>query len=139
MRAPAAIQRPMMAFCWLPPENCPIGRSMARGLRFRSRISVSLSAASARWLATGPKILLLDEPTRGIDVGAKAEVQALIDELAQEGLGVLLISSELEEIIDGADRVVVLRDGAVAGELSGDAITEDNILAAIAAEGHNDV
>ena len=93
----------------------------------------------ARWLATGPKILLLDEPTRGIDVGAKAEVQALIDELAQEGLGVLLISSELEEIIDGADRVVVLRDGAVAGELSGDAITEDNILAAIAAEGHNDV
>ncbi|HKN56937.1 MAG TPA: ATP-binding cassette domain-containing protein, partial [Amycolatopsis sp.] len=93
----------------------------------------------ARWLATGPKILLLDEPTRGIDVGAKAEVQALIDELAQEGLGVLLISSELEEIIDGADRVVVLRDGAVAGELSGDAITEDNILAAIAAEGDNDV
>jgi len=93
----------------------------------------------ARWLATGPKILLLDEPTRGIDVGAKAEVQALIDELAQEGLGVLLISSELEELIDGADRVVVLRDGGVVGELSGDAITEENVLAAIAAEGDNDV
>ncbi|RSM36285.1 sugar ABC transporter ATP-binding protein [Amycolatopsis balhimycina DSM 5908] len=93
----------------------------------------------ARWLATGPKILLLDEPTRGIDVGAKAEVQALIDELAQEGLGVLLISSELEELIDGSDRVVVLRDGSVAGELTGEGITEENILAAIATEGDNDV
>ncbi|WAL62994.1 sugar ABC transporter ATP-binding protein [Amycolatopsis cynarae] len=88
----------------------------------------------ARWLATGPKVLLLDEPTRGIDVGAKAEVQALIGELAREGLGVLLISSELEELIDGADRVVVLADGAVAGELTGEAITEENVLAAIAAE-----
>ncbi|MFF0147360.1 monosaccharide ABC transporter ATP-binding protein (CUT2 family) [Amycolatopsis sulphurea] len=92
----------------------------------------------ARWLATGPKVLLLDEPTRGIDVGAKAEVQALIDELAKEGLGVLLISSELEELLDGADRVVVLRDGAVAGELSGSAVTEDNVLAAIAAGGDDD-
>ncbi|MFJ9784651.1 sugar ABC transporter ATP-binding protein [Amycolatopsis sp. NPDC101161] len=93
----------------------------------------------ARWLATGPKILLLDEPTRGIDVGAKAEVQSLIDELAQEGLGVLLISSELEELIDGSDRVVVLRDGSVVGELTGDRITEENVLTAIAAEGDNDV
>jgi ribose transport system ATP-binding protein len=93
----------------------------------------------ARWLATGPKILLLDEPTRGIDVGAKAEVQALIDELAREGLGVLLISSELEELIDGSDRVVVLRDGSVVGELTGDRITEANVLTAIAAEGDNDV
>ena len=93
----------------------------------------------ARWLATGPKVLLLDEPTRGIDVGAKAEVQALIDELAREGLGVLLISSELEELIDGSDRVVVLRDGSVAGELTGDRITEENVLTAIAAEGDNDV
>ncbi|MDT8915886.1 sugar ABC transporter ATP-binding protein [Amycolatopsis sp. PS_44_ISF1] len=91
----------------------------------------------ARWLATGPKVLLLDEPTRGIDVGAKAEVQALIDELAREGLAVLLISSELEELLDGADRVVVLRDGSVAGELSGAAITEDNVLAAIAAGGED--
>ncbi|MDX3192205.1 sugar ABC transporter ATP-binding protein [Streptomyces sp. MN03-5084-2B] len=93
----------------------------------------------ARWLATGPKVLLLDEPTRGIDVGAKAEVQALIGELAREGLGVLLISSELEELIDGSDRVVVLRDGSVAGELTGDRITEENVLTAIAAEGDNDV
>ena len=59
----------------------------------------------ARWLCLHPKVLLLDEPTRGIDVGAKAEVQKLIDEFAEEGLGVLLISSELEELIEGSDRV----------------------------------
>ena len=87
----------------------------------------------ARWLATEPQVLLLDEPTRGIDVGAKAEVQALIDELAADGLGVLLISSDMEELVDGSDRVVVLRDGAVVDELSGDAVSADNVLAAIAA------
>ncbi|TDD11142.1 sugar ABC transporter ATP-binding protein [Nonomuraea diastatica] len=86
----------------------------------------------ARWLAVRPKVLLLDEPTRGIDVGAKAEVQALIDELAEEGLGVLLISSDLEELVEGADRILVLRDGAVAGELSGDDVTEERIMATIA-------
>ena len=87
----------------------------------------------ARLLCMQPKVLLLDEPTRGIDVGAKAEVQSLIDELAGQGLGVLLISSEMDELIDGADRLVVLRDGAVVGELTGDQVTEDNVLAAIAA------
>ncbi|WP_261720393.1 sugar ABC transporter ATP-binding protein [Streptomyces sp. FZ201] len=86
----------------------------------------------ARWLAMNPKVLLLDEPTRGIDVGAKAEVQKLVDELAADGLGVLLISSDLEELIEGSDRVVVLKDGAVVGELSGDNVTEDNLMRAIA-------
>jgi ribose transport system ATP-binding protein len=89
----------------------------------------------ARWLATEPQVLLLDEPTRGIDVGAKAEVQALIDELAADGLGVLLISSDMEELVDGSDRVVVLRDGAVVDELTGDAVSADNVLAAIAEAG----
>jgi ribose transport system ATP-binding protein len=88
----------------------------------------------ARWLATEPKVLLLDEPTRGIDVGAKAEVQALVDELARDGLAVLLISSDMEELVDGADRVVVLRDGAVVGELAGDEVSADGVLAAIAAD-----
>ncbi|MFG1705709.1 sugar ABC transporter ATP-binding protein [Nonomuraea sp. M3C6] len=86
----------------------------------------------ARWLAVRPKVLLLDEPTRGIDVGAKAEVQALIDELAEEGLGVLLISSDLEELVEGADRILVLREGAVVGELAGDEVTEERIMATIA-------
>ncbi|MGV9991597.1 sugar ABC transporter ATP-binding protein [Streptomyces sp. NPDC003374] len=87
----------------------------------------------ARWLCLEPKVLLLDEPTRGIDVGAKAEVQALIDELAREGLAVLLISSDVEELVEGADRLVVLRGGAVAGELAGDLVTEGELLNALAA------
>ena len=88
----------------------------------------------ARWLATEPRVLLLDEPTRGIDVGAKVEVQELVDELARDGLAVLLISSDLEELVDGADRVVVLRDGAVVGELTGDDVDADHVLGAIAAD-----
>ncbi|AVZ71568.1 sugar ABC transporter ATP-binding protein [Streptomyces lunaelactis] len=92
----------------------------------------------ARWLAMRPKVLLLDEPTRGIDVGAKAEVQKLIDELAEDGLGVLMISSDVEELIEGSDRVVVLKDGAVVAELTGDAVTEDRLMRAIAAAGGSD-
>jgi galactofuranose transport system ATP-binding protein len=92
----------------------------------------------ARLLATQPKVLLLDEPTRGIDVGAKAEVQSLIDELASEGLGVVLVSSDAEELIEGADRVVVLRDGVVVGILTGDQVTESDLLATIAAAAPED-
>ncbi|MBA2316137.1 MAG: sugar ABC transporter ATP-binding protein [Chloroflexi bacterium] len=87
----------------------------------------------ARMLCLDPRVLLLDDPTRGIDVGAKAEIQALISELADQGMGVLLISSELEEVVEGSDRVVVLRDGAVVGELRGDEATEDGVMALIAA------
>jgi galactofuranose transport system ATP-binding protein len=88
----------------------------------------------ARWLCCNPKILILDEPTRGIDIGAKADVQNLIDESAEQGLGVVLISSELEEVIEGSQRVVVLKEGAVVGELSGDDITEDRLMGMLAAE-----
>ncbi|SCF62098.1 sugar ABC transporter ATP-binding protein [Streptomyces sp. Ncost-T10-10d] len=86
----------------------------------------------ARWLCLEPKVLLLDEPTRGIDVGAKAEVQGLIDDLAREGLAVLLISSDIEELIEGAGRIVVLRGGSVAGELKGDEVTESHLLEVLA-------
>ena len=86
----------------------------------------------ARLLATGPKVLLLDEPTRGIDVGAKAEVQALIDELAASGLAVVLVSSDAEELIEGSDRVVVLRDGAVVGMLRGGEVTTEHLMNVIA-------
>ena len=86
----------------------------------------------ARWLCMNPKLLILDEPTRGIDVGAKAEIQRLIDELAREGLGVLMISSELEEICEGADRVFVLRDGRTVAELDHATATEGTIMAAMA-------
>ena len=87
----------------------------------------------ARWLCLNPKLLLLDEPTRGIDVGAKAEVQSVIDELAKEGLGVVLISSDLEEVIEGSDRVVVLKEGRVIGELTGDDVSESSLMEALAA------
>ena len=93
----------------------------------------------ARLLATSPKVLLLDEPTRGIDVGAKAEVQSLIDELAAEGLGVVLVSSDAEELIEGADRVVVLRDGVVVGTLAGASVTTEDLMATIAAAAPSEV
>jgi ribose transport system ATP-binding protein len=82
----------------------------------------------ARWLCLNPKFLILDEPTRGIDVGAKAEIQTLINEFADNGLGVLMISSEIEELAEGSDRVVVLRDGTTVAELSRDEISQDVIM-----------
>ena len=88
----------------------------------------------ARWLCTDPKLLILDEPTRGIDVGAKAEIQSLIRELADQGLGVLMISSELEEIVEGADRVFVLSDGRTVADLPHAAASASAIMAAMAHE-----
>jgi len=86
----------------------------------------------ARWLCLNPKLLILDEPTRGIDIGAKAEIQRLIDELAEKGLGVLMISSELEELTEGSDRVVVLRDGQTVATLLHQEINQDAIMNAMA-------
>jgi ribose transport system ATP-binding protein len=86
----------------------------------------------ARWLCTDPKLLIVDEPTRGIDVGAKRDIQVLVRQLADEGLAVLLISSELEEIIADANRVVTLRDGRSVAELTGDQITEEALMQAMA-------
>jgi len=90
----------------------------------------------ARWLATSPRLLVLDEPTRGIDVGAHAEIIRLIRDLCNDGLALLVISSELDEIVTYSNRVVVLRDRAHVEELAGQDIDVTNILAAIAAEGH---
>jgi ribose transport system ATP-binding protein len=86
----------------------------------------------ARWLCLNPSLLVLDEPTRGIDVGAKAEIQGLIDELADAGLGVLMISSELEEITEGADRVVVLREGRTVAEFDHAEVSQDTVMHAMA-------
>lgn len=86
----------------------------------------------ARWLCLNPKLIILDEPTRGIDVGAKREIQMLIDELAGSGLGVLMISSELEELSEGCDRVVVLRDGRSVAELTDETLTEEVMMDVIA-------
>jgi galactofuranose transport system ATP-binding protein len=89
-------------------------------------------ALLARWLATSPRLLILDEPTRGIDVGAKFEIAALMEDLCRKGMAVLFISSELEEVARGCHRVMVLRDRQVIGTLAGEQISEHNILAMIA-------
>ncbi|MFC4007221.1 sugar ABC transporter ATP-binding protein [Nonomuraea purpurea] len=86
----------------------------------------------ARWLAMHPKVLLLDEPTRGVDVATKLEMQALLDELAVDGLAILLISSDVGELVENCDSVVVLRDGAITEQLKGPEVTEDRLLAALA-------
>ena len=82
-----------------------------------------------RWLATHPRVLILDEPTQGIDVGAKAEIHELMVELASQGLAILMISSELPEILGMSDRIAVMRGGAIAGMLDRQEATQERILA----------
>ena len=89
----------------------------------------------ARWLATEPEVLILDEPTRGIDVGAKAEIMKLTLELCREGMAVAFISSELDEVVRLSNRVVVMRDRTKIGELEGSALSQEAILGAIAEGG----
>ncbi len=89
-------------------------------------------ALLSRLLETEPKVLILDEPTRGVDIGAKSEIYRIIDQLAQTGVGVLVISSELPEVIGICDRVVVMREGHIMGEVGGEtgvAVTQESIMA----------
>jgi ABC-type sugar transport system ATPase subunit len=83
----------------------------------------------AKWLALRPKILIMDEPTRGIDIGAKAEVHGLMHELAADGVAILMISSELPEIVGMSDRVLVMRQGRIAGELTRGEASQEAIMA----------
>jgi ABC-type sugar transport system ATPase subunit len=83
----------------------------------------------AKWLALRPKVLILDEPTRGVDVGAKAEIHALIRQFAQQGMGVILVSSELPEILGMCDRILVMGRGAITGEFARDEANQENIMA----------
>jgi ABC-type sugar transport system ATPase subunit len=87
----------------------------------------------AKWLAAGSRILILDEPTRGVDVGAKAEIHGLIDQLAAQGHAILLISSELPEVLTLSTRILVLRDGRIAGALDRASATQDRVLRMMAA------
>ena len=84
--------------------------------------------ALARWLATNPRILILDEPTQGIDIGSKSEIHQLMVELAGRGLAILMISSELPEILAMSDRIAVMHEGAIAGVLSREEATQQSIL-----------
>ena len=82
----------------------------------------------AKWLATNPRVLIVDEPTRGIDVGTKAEVHRLMSSLAAEGVAVLMVSSELPEVLGMADRVLVMREGRLVAELSRAEATEESVM-----------
>jgi simple sugar transport system ATP-binding protein len=88
----------------------------------------------ARWLALNPRFLILDEPTRGIDVGAHAEIIRLIERLCADGMSLLVISSELEELVAYSTRVLVLRDRRHVAELTGAELTPDHIVHAIASD-----
>ena len=83
----------------------------------------------AKWLALHPKILIMDEPTRGIDIGAKAEVHGLMHQLAADGVAILMISSELPEILGMSDRILVMRRGRIAGEVARGVATQESIMA----------
>lgn len=82
----------------------------------------------AKWLATRPKVIILDEPTKGIDIGSKAAVHGFMAELAAQGLSVIMVSSEIPEVLGMSDRVIVMREGLIAAELEGDALTPENLV-----------
>jgi len=82
----------------------------------------------AKWLALKPRLLLLDEPTRGIDVGAKQEIYQLMDELARQGMAILFVSSEMEEVIGMSDRALVMHEGRITGELLREELTEEGVM-----------
>ncbi|MCP4402101.1 MAG: sugar ABC transporter ATP-binding protein [bacterium] len=102
----------------------PSARQLVRNLSGGNQQKVVI----AKWLATQPKVLILDEPTRGIDVGAKAEIYAIMSKLAQTGVGILMISSELPEIINMSDMVMVMHNGTVAGMLGKEDFNQETIM-----------
>jgi ABC-type sugar transport system ATPase subunit len=106
--------------------------------RFVKRLTGATSkrVMIAKWLAAEPKCLIVDEPTRGVDVGTKAEIYALFDELAHAGVPILMISSDLPEVLALADRIIVMRHGRIEGELSRAEASEEKImhLAALGSE-----
>ena len=89
-------------------------------------------ALLARWLATNPRLMIMDEPTRGIDVGAKGEIEKIIKELVESGISIIMIAAELNELIRSCSRIFVMRDGVRIGELGGDEISEEMIIHTIA-------
>jgi ABC-type sugar transport system ATPase subunit len=82
----------------------------------------------AKWLAVQPTVLIVDEPTRGVDIGTKAEIYGLFDELVREGIAILVISSDLPEVLALADRILIMRHGRLTGELSRDNATEEKVM-----------
>ncbi|MCA9041458.1 MAG: sugar ABC transporter ATP-binding protein, partial [Planctomycetaceae bacterium] len=94
-------------------------------------------AILGRWFERNPEVIILDEPTRGIDIGAKAQIHKLVEDLADQGKAILLISSDLPEILSMSDRVLVMNRGRIETELQGENLTEQNVI--LAASGLNNV
>jgi rhamnose transport system ATP-binding protein len=138
-----AIPERISAKGWIKPKvekeitDDYVGRLNIR-IRSVRQLATELSGGNqqklvlSKWLLTNPEILLLDEPTRGIDVGAKGEVYKIINKLAGEGIAILLVSSELPEILTLSDRIVVMKEGRITGQFSKSEATEDKIMAAAA-------
>lgn len=119
-------------------------REMADAMKYRTKLNIKAGSLTvsvgtlsggnqqkvmlAKWLNTAPRLLIVDEPTRGIDVGAKAEVHQIIRDLAANGVGVIIVSSDLPEVMSLADRVLVMREGRLVGEFSGDDATEESVM-----------
>ena len=82
----------------------------------------------AKWLTVSPQILIIDEPTRGIDVGVRLEIYRILRELCENGIGVIVISSDLPEVLGLCDRVIVMAEGRVTGELKGEEMTEEAVM-----------
>ena len=81
-----------------------------------------------KWLGLKPRVLLMDEPTRGVDIGAKQEIYRLMEELAERGVAILFVSSEMEEVLSMSDRVLVMHEGQITGELSREQLSEEAIM-----------
>jgi rhamnose transport system ATP-binding protein len=125
-------------------EELSLARRMIQQLSIRAyspnQIVAKLSGGNqqkvvvGKWLATKPHVLIMDEPTRGIDVGSKAEIHRLMSQLAQDGLAILMISSELPEVLGMSDRILVMREGRIVAEYSREDATQDNVGTAMMSE-----
>lgn len=104
--------------------KAPSDRQLAQYLSGGNQQKVVL----AKWLAMQPRVLLLDEPTRGVDIGAKQEIYRLMEELAEQGVAILFVSSEMEEVLSMSDRVLVMHEGRIAGELARDELSEEAVM-----------
>jgi len=93
----------------------------------------------AKWLATKPRVLILDEPTRGIDIGAKAEVHRLISQLASEGMAIIMISSELPEVLAMSDRILVMHEGRITGSFDRNEANQERVMYAAMGQGQGQV
>ena len=135
----ASLRRDATAGFWLNlPGEARLAEEMTRELKVKTPTLQQFveylsggnqqKVALAKWLALRPRVLLLDEPTRGIDVGAKQEIYRLMETLAGQGVAILFVSSEMEEVLRMSDRALVMHEGRLAGELSREQLSEEAIM-----------